>query len=111
MDGEVLASLLGALYRVEAHLTSDMESLDWDALRSGGRAVLLATTSRRRDPGLEGARPDLHLALWNPTAVLDVDAPALLSYGCRPEALAAVLRCLAGEVVATGVLPAVLMEN
>jgi len=111
VDGEALASLLESLYRVEAHLTSDMGSLDWDALRSGGKAVLLATTSRRRDPALERARPDLHLALWNPTAVLDVDAPALLSYGCRPEALAAVLRCLAGEVAATGVLPTALMEN
>ena len=50
-------------------------------------------------------QPDLHLSLYNPYAVLDVDSPALLAYGFRPEARAAVLGWLRGETGAEGTLP------
>jgi beta-N-acetylhexosaminidase len=111
VDGAALASLLGDLYDVRTVLTDDPASLDWEDLREGGeRLVIFASTSRHRDPALRGLRPDLHLALWNPYAVLDVDAPALISYGYRRGALNAVARWLAGELRARGTLPVPLVE-
>ncbi len=75
-----------------------------------GTQVIFATTGRHRaeDPLkalISAARPDLHLALWNPYLVLDIDAPALIAFGFRPEALRAVAHWLRGEVQAEGTLP------
>jgi beta-N-acetylhexosaminidase len=42
-------------------------------------------------------QPDLHLALWNPYAVSDVDAPALLTYGLTAESLEALVRVLRSQ--------------
>lgn len=102
VTGHDLARRLSRLYDVEARLTASPETLDWAALRTPGRTLILATTSRHRHPAWRRATPDLHLALWNPYAVLDVDAPALLTYGVRPEALDALEGWLAGEVTAEG---------
>lgn len=110
VGGEVLARRLGELYDVKEAFVDAPAPLDWDALRAEGRTVVLATTARHRKDGWRGAKPDLHLALWNPYAVLDVDAPALISYGYRPEALDAVVRCLAGELEARGELPVPLAQ-
>ncbi|HET6568860.1 MAG TPA: beta-N-acetylhexosaminidase [Rhodothermales bacterium] len=78
--------------------------------RTPGQTVLFVSTARLRpeDPLkslITAARPDLHIALWNPYTVLDVPAPALITYGFRPEALEAVVSWLKGEVDATGQLP------
>ena len=96
-DAQTLARELGQVYDVELHAFDDAADLDWAALRGRGLPLILATTFRHRQTALAGARPDLHLALYNPYAVLDVDAPAVLSYGFRPEARAAVLGWLRGE--------------
>ncbi len=48
-------------------------------------------TSPARD-ALSQIQPDLHLALWNPYAVADVNAPALLTYGLTAESLEALVR-------------------
>ena len=98
-DAQTLARELGQVYDVELHAFDDyaeVPALDWNALRLRG-PVLLATTARHRQPALARVQPDLHLALYNPYAVLDVEAPAVLSYGFRPEARAAVLGWLRGE--------------
>ncbi|SMB92557.1 beta-N-acetylhexosaminidase [Deinococcus hopiensis KR-140] len=105
VDAAMLARELEELYRVTLHDYDDPAALDWNALRSSGTPVLLATTGRHRAPALRGARPDLHLALYNPYAVLDVDAPAVLTYGFRPEARAALLGWLRGGGKAPGRLP------
>ena len=42
-------------------------------------------------------QPDLHLALWNPYAVSDVNAPALLLYGLTAESLEALVRELRSQ--------------
>ncbi|CAN5514460.1 hypothetical protein BH24DEI1_BH24DEI1_05340 [soil metagenome] len=78
--------------------------------RREGQTVVFASTSRHRLTDeqkalVREAKPDLHLALWNPYAACDVDAPALLSYGFRPEALAAVVAWLLGREEASGRLP------
>ena len=48
-------------------------------------------TSAARD-AVNRVQPDLHLALWNPYAVADVNAPALLTYGLTAKSLEALVR-------------------
>lgn len=105
VDAGTLARDLAAVYDVTLQAYDDPAGLDWNTLRASGLPVLLATTSRHRQPVLAHARPDLHLALYNPYAVLDVDAPAVLTYGFRPEARAALVAWLRGGTSAPGRLP------
>jgi beta-N-acetylhexosaminidase len=102
-----IAASLGRLYDVELVTFADADSFDWAALPDDGRFTVLASTSRRRYGAHVRAtwRPDLHLALWNPYQALDVDAPALLTYGFAAPALDAVNAWLAGETEAAGRCP------
>jgi beta-N-acetylhexosaminidase len=102
-----IAASLGRLYDVELVTFLDAESFDWDALPRDGRVTVLASTSRRRyGPRARASwRPDLHLALWNPYQALDIEAPALMTYGFAPPALDAVNAWLAGEIDAAGHCP------
>nr|WP_102125483.1 glycoside hydrolase family 3 protein [Deinococcus planocerae] len=105
VDAGMLARDLGAVYEVDLLAYDDPADLDWEAIRAPGLPVILATTARHRSAALRLARPDLHLALYNPYAVLDVPAPAVLTYGFRPEARAALVAWLRGEAGAPGRLP------
>jgi beta-N-acetylhexosaminidase len=107
VPAERIAASLARLYDVELVTFADAEAFDWDALPRDGRRTVLASTSRRRyGPRARATwKPDLHLALWNPYQALDVDAPALLTYGFAPPALDAVNAWLAGEIEATGRCP------
>ncbi|MEC5162957.1 MULTISPECIES: beta-N-acetylhexosaminidase [unclassified Janthinobacterium] len=102
-----LAASLGQLYDVDMVTFADAERFDWAALPADGRFVVLASTSRLRyGPRARASwRPDLHLALWNPYQALDIDAPALLTYGFAAPALAAVNAWLGGELDAAGRCP------
>ncbi len=72
----------------------------------GGRVQVLVSNDRKRYPATAAmARPDLHLALWNPFQVLDIDAPAVVTWGYAEGALAALKRWLDGEGGAPGVPP------
>ncbi|CAM3366330.1 Glycoside hydrolase family 3 N-terminal domain-containing protein [Deinococcus saxicola] len=104
-DAETLARELGQVYEVNLIPFETPDGIDWQAARATGNPVILATTARHLHPALLGAQPDLHLSFYNPYSVLDVDSPALLAYGFRPEARAAVLGWLKGETVANGILP------
>lgn len=105
LSGEAVAAALRPFFPLETVLTDHPEEIDWARLRLQGRPLWLATTTRRRSPGWVGAAPDLHLALWNPYAVLDVDAPALITYGSSPGALRALTRWLTGKGEAGGRFP------
>jgi beta-N-acetylhexosaminidase len=105
VDAQTLADDLRGVYDVHLHAFDDPAELDWDALRAHGLPVILATTARHRHAALRGVRPDLHLALYNPYAALDVNAPALVTYGFQPEARRAALCWLSGTLAATGTLP------
>jgi beta-N-acetylhexosaminidase len=103
----VLAASLGQLYQVELHTFADADSFDWNSLPQDGRCTILASTSRLRygSNARKHWRPDLHLALWNPYQALDIQAPALMTYGFAAPALAAVNAWLAGELEAHGRCP------
>ncbi len=102
-----VATSLGRLYDVDLVTYVDAETFDWSALPDDGRFVMLASSSRLRyGPHARATwKPDLHLALWNPYQALDIDAPALLTYGFAPPALDAVDAWLAGTVEAQGKVP------
>ncbi len=114
MSGSVLVARMSALYdlRAVAYDTADPLAAEasFEKFHRPGTPVVFATTSRHRLPENAQAlaalvRPTLHLALWNPYAVLDVPAPALVTYGFRPPALDAVEAWLKGNIRATSPLP------
>jgi len=107
VPASAIAASLARLYDVDLVTFEDAETFDWDALPVDGRFTLLASTSRRRYGPHARAnwKPDLHLALWNPYQALDIDAPALMSYGFAAPALDAVNAWLAGSIEAEGRCP------
>ncbi|HEX8603506.1 MAG TPA: glycoside hydrolase family 3 protein [Pseudoduganella sp.] len=102
-----VAASLGRLYDVELVTFADAESFDWAALPQDGRYTILASTSRLRyGPHARATwRPSLHLALWNPYQALDIDAPALMTYGFAAPALDSVNAWLSGALEAAGKCP------
>ncbi|PWF46016.1 beta-N-acetylhexosaminidase [Massilia glaciei] len=107
VPAQVVADALARLYQVELVTYADAETFDWGALPADGSFVVLASTSRLRyGPNARANwRPDLHLALWNPYQALDIDAPALMTYGFAAPALDAVGLWLSGALEATGRCP------
>jgi beta-N-acetylhexosaminidase len=119
VPGKDLARLLSSVFKVTSILypVYAPETVS-DRVRqavAAGETVVFASTSRYRLKDAaralaELAQPDLHLALWNAYTVNDVTrsgqpVPAILTYGCRAEALEALLRVLRGDAPATGRLP------
>jgi beta-N-acetylhexosaminidase len=107
VPAEKVAESLRRLYDVELVTFADADTFDWSALPKDGRFTVLASTSRLRygDHARDTWRPDLHLALWNPYQALDIQAPALMTYGFAKPALDAVNGWLSGELEATGNAP------
>ena len=102
-----LHASLGQCYDVALHTFADAETFDWASLPTDGRLTVLASTARLRygPHARAGFKPDLHLALWNPYQALDIDAPALITYGFAAPALAAVNAYLTGAIDAAGQVP------
>ncbi len=102
-----LAAVLGKLYPVDLVTFTNADTFDWSTLPQDGMFTMLASTARLRYGPHPRAtwRPDLHLALWNPYQALDIDAPAVMTYGFAPPALAAVNAWLSGASAATGRCP------
>jgi beta-N-acetylhexosaminidase len=103
----VVAASLGKLYEVELVTFADANTFDWSTLPQDGRFTFLASTSRLRygENARNNWKPDLHLALWNPYQALDIQSPALMTYGFAAPALEAVNAWLAGELEAQGRVP------
>ena len=102
-----VAASLGKLYDVDLVTFADANTFDWSALPQDGRFTVLASTSRLRygDNARNNWKPDLHLALWNPYQALDIQSPALMTFGFAAPALEAVNAWLSGELEATGRCP------
>jgi beta-N-acetylhexosaminidase len=105
-SGEAVASLFEAFGAVEIVQVDDLQSLDWDSLPQDGRATVLASNQRARyGDASRRWRPQLHLALWNPFQVLDVPAPAIVTWGFADGALTALRAWLEGRATAPGHAP------
>jgi beta-N-acetylhexosaminidase len=108
VSGDVVAAMLARRYgEVDIVTFSDTETFDWNALPDDGRFVILASTSRLRYTPYARAtwHPDLHLALWNPYQALDIDAPALITYGFAAPALEVIHAWLGCVLEAEGRCP------
>jgi beta-N-acetylhexosaminidase len=107
IPAENVASMLRHLYDVDLVTYVVEAGFDWAALPDDGRTVILASTTRLRygDKARREWRPDLHLVLWNPILALDIDAPAVMTYGHAQAALDALGTWLVGDAAAAGRCP------
>jgi beta-N-acetylhexosaminidase len=108
VDAAAVAALFGGFDDVVVEAWDDLR----DALAApepvDGRTAILVSNHRLRYPPpgpLRRRRFDLHLALWNPYQVLDIAAPALVTWGYADGALRAARRWLNGEATAPGLPP------
>ena len=88
---------------------ANLAAMSHDMARADdGRETVLVSNQRARyaTPGL--LRPALHLVLWNPFQVLDVPAPAVITWGYGDGALAALKAWLEGQADAPGIAPVAL---
>ncbi|MEP6997659.1 MAG: beta-N-acetylhexosaminidase [Betaproteobacteria bacterium] len=105
-SGETVARLFERFSAVDIVLVDDLLSLDWSRLPQDGRATVLASNQRARYGNTSRRwRPQLHLALWNPFQVLDVPAPAVVTWGFAGGALDALRAWLEGRAAAPGHAP------
>ena len=75
-------------------------------LPQDGRLNILVSNHRKRyGAQARAVRADLHLVLWNPFQVLDLDAPALVTWGYAEGALAAAREWLLGKTEASARSP------
>lgn len=88
------------------HWVPDLQTLQAEDVPVDGRCNVLVSTPRKRLPLQAAHWPvQLQLLLWNPFHALDCPAPALISWGYHPTALAALKDWLAGGVCAEGLAP------
>lgn len=73
-----------------------------------GRTTVLVSNHRPRYAQSGAMQPALHLVLWNPFQVLDVPAPAVVTWGHADGALAALKDWLEGRAPAPGIPPVAL---
>lgn len=116
-DGVSEAGLPAAAVRQLFQRFADVEFIEVPALaeltpalldeHANVRTLVLVSNQRARYVHT-GLRPALHLALWNPFQVLDVAAPALVSWGYAEGALAAVRAWLEGRAQAHARAPVAL---
>ncbi|HKX42595.1 MAG TPA: beta-N-acetylhexosaminidase [Burkholderiaceae bacterium] len=105
-SGAQVASLFAGFADVEVVQVGDLRLLNWDSVpRDGRRTVLVSNHRDRYDAASHAWRPDLHLALWNPFQVLDIAAPAVVTWGYAEGALAALRDWLEGHGALPGHAP------
>jgi beta-N-acetylhexosaminidase len=101
-----VAALFAKFENVEVVQVGDLQQLDWARIPRDGRRNVLASNHRDRyGAGTATWRPDLHLVLWNPFQVLDIAAPAVVTWGYADGALDALRAWLEGSGDATGQSP------
>lgn len=91
---------------VEFLTLPDLLKITPEHLPQDGRFNVLVSNHRKRYPtSARAAQADLHLVLWNPFQAMDVDAPALVTWGYADGALAAAREWLSGNVVISATAP------
>jgi len=87
---------------------ANLAALPPATLQAEGRDTVLVSNQRARYASPGRLHPALHLVLWNPFHVLDVPAPAVITWGYGDGALAALKAWLEGRAGAPGVAPVAL---
>jgi len=107
--GELVRALFRGFDDVEVVQVDSLTALDATQLPRDGRLLVLASNHRARYGAHAVAwRPDLHLALWNPFQVLDIAAPAVVTWGYGDGAFAALREWLEGRLQAQQTAPVAL---
>jgi len=84
----------------------DLRLVEAAAFPQDGRFNILVSNHRTRFAAAAAtARPDLHIALWNPFQLFDIAAPSLVTWGYCDGALEAVRAWLEGRAQATAKSP------
>jgi beta-N-acetylhexosaminidase len=106
LPAERVAEMFAGFADVQVVRVPDLRLVDAASFPQDGRFNVLASNHRTRfGAGAAEARPDLHLALWNPFQLFDVAAPSLVTWGYCDGALDAVRAWLEGRVQATAKSP------
>jgi beta-N-acetylhexosaminidase len=101
LSAAAVAHLFAGFADVDYVFIPDLRLLAASDLPQDKRLNVLVSNQRARyGKAAAAARPDLHLAIWNPFQVLDIDAPAVISWGYADGALAALKEWLAGRIEA-----------
>ena len=108
LPASAVRALFAGFSDVEFVEADQLAAADPALLRAAGRTVILASNQRARYARAGVLKPDLHLVLWNPFQVLDVAAPAVVTWGYAEGAVAALRQWLLGRADAQGVAPVAL---
>ena len=106
LPAERVAEMFAGFADVQVVRMPDLRLIDAATFPQDGRFNVLASNHRTRfDPAAAAARPDLHVALWNPFQLFDIAAPSLVTWGYCDGALDAVRAWLEGRAQATAKSP------
>jgi len=106
LPGADVLALFNAFDSVEPLLVDDLASFEWTHVPRDRRVdVVVSNVHARHGDAARAWRPRLHIALWNPFHVLDVPAPAVVTYGYAQGAQRALRAWLEGRAGAPGRAP------
>jgi beta-N-acetylhexosaminidase len=106
LSAQEVTPLFAGFADVELVTLPSLAAIDAATFPRDGRINVLVSNDHWRYPAsAHAARPDLHLALWNPFQVLDIDAPTVVTWGYADGALAALRGWLEGRIEAATMPP------
>ena len=106
LPAERVATMFEGFDDVQLVRVPDLRHVDAAAFPQDGRFNILVSNHRTRFADAAAtARPDLHVALWNPFQLFDIAAPSLVTWGYCDGALEAVRAWLEGRAQATAKSP------
>ncbi len=109
---EQVQALFSGFGDVEYLPVAALRELDVATLPRDGRCNVLVSNHKGRfqTPSM-AAGVDLHLAIWNPFQVMDIRAPAVVTWGYADGAMRALKAWLQGEAAAPGHPPVALTHS
>ena len=108
---EQVQSLFTGFADVQVLPVANLREFDISTLPRDGRCnVLVSNHKGRFHQSSTADGVDLHLAIWNPFQVMDIRAPAIVTWGYADGALAALKAWLQGETTAPGRAPVALIH-
>jgi beta-N-acetylhexosaminidase len=106
LPSEDVRALFAGFDNLQFITVPDLLAVTPQDLPQDGRFNILVSNHRKRyGARVRAVRPDLHLVLWNPFQVMDLDAPAIVTWGYAEGALAAAREWLLGHASATAQAP------
>ena len=105
-SGEQVAALFAGFGDVQLVQLNSLVHAEGEIAAQDGRCTVLVSNHRDRyRPASRAWRVDLQLALWNPFQVLDIAAPAVVTWGYADGALDALRAWLEGRGALPGQAP------